>query len=127
MAKSVRSAPKPAKRATRATAAHTSLRASKIEAMRILRSTVILSLLLAGASFGASKEQMEMQRDLAQLQDQVRALQSSTDQKLAAIQALLTQTLDAATKATTSVSVLSATVNQTLERELNTKMMPVAG
>lgn len=70
---------------------------------------------------------MELQRDIAQLQAQLQALQSSNDQKLAAIQALVTQSLDAAGKANTSVSVLSATVNQTLERELKSQMTPVAG
>ena len=37
-----------------------------------------------------------MQRDIAQLQDQVRALQSSFDQKMATIQTLVQQALDAA-------------------------------
>lgn len=95
--------------------------------MRILRSTVLISILFAGSSFGASKEIMELQRDIAQLQSQMQALQSSQDQKLAAIQALVTQSLDAAVKANTSVSVLAATVNQTLERELNTRMTPITG
>jgi tol-pal system protein YbgF len=69
----------------------------------------------------------ELQRDIAQLQSQLQALQSSQDQKLAAIQALVTQSLDAAGKANTAVSVLAATVNQTLERELKSQMTPVAG
>jgi tol-pal system protein YbgF len=69
----------------------------------------------------------ELQRDIAQLQSQLQALQSSQDQKLAAIQALVTQSLDAAGKANTSVSVLAATVNQTLERELKSQLTPIAG
>jgi TolA-binding protein len=83
--------------------------------------------LLPGGAFAASKEQMEMQRDIAQLQDQVRTLQSSFDQKMATVQTLLQQALDAANKANTNVSVLSSTVNQTLERELSSKMAPIAG
>ena len=67
-----------------------------------------------------------MQRDIAQLQDQVRAMQSSLDTKLAAIQALLQQSLDAGNKANTGVAVLSSTVNQTLDRELNSKLAPIA-
>ncbi len=59
-----------------------------------------------------------MQRDIAQLQDQVRMLQSSFDQKMAAIQTLVQQALDAANKANTNVSVLNAGVTQTLEREV---------
>ena len=95
--------------------------------MHILRPTVLIAILFAGSCLGASKEIMELQRDIAQLQSQMQALQSSQDQKLAAIQALVTQSLDAAVKANTSVSVLAATVNQTLERELKTQMTPVAG
>ena len=45
-------------------------------------------LLLPAATFAASKEQQEMQRDIAQLQDQVRTIQSTLDQKLAALQTL---------------------------------------
>jgi tol-pal system protein YbgF len=95
--------------------------------MRILSSAALTLTLLAGSAFGASKEMQELQRDIAQLQSQLQALQSSQDQKLAAIQALVTQSLDAAGKANTAVSVLAATVNQTLERELKSQMTPVAG
>jgi TolA-binding protein len=96
--------------------------------MRLTRSLVFVSaLLLPCGAFAASKEMQEMQRDIAQLQDQLRALQSSQDQKLATILAISQQALDAANKANTSVAVLSSTVNQTLERELSQKMAPIAG
>jgi TolA-binding protein len=85
------------------------------------------SLLVPGAAFAASREQQEMQRDIAQLQDQVRALQSGFDQKMAAVQTLLQQAVDAGNKTNTSVSVLSAGVTQTLERELKDALRPVAG
>jgi TolA-binding protein len=78
-------------------------------------------------TFGASREEQEMQRDIAQLQDQVRALQSSFDQKLATIQTLVQQSLDAANSANTNVSVLGAGVGQTLSRELGDRLKPVAG
>ncbi len=83
---------------------------------------------LAGPAFGAaSREQQEMQRDIAQLQDQVKALQSSFDQKMSAIQVLVQQALDAGNKANTGVTVLNSTVNQTLDRELGAKLQPIAG
>src|SRR5580704_10447632 len=86
-----------------------------------------LSLLaLPGSVFAASKEQQEMQRDIAQLQDQVRTLQSAFDQKLAALQTLVEQSLDAGNKTSTNVSVLSANVAQTLDRELKDALRPVA-
>ena len=84
-------------------------------------------LMLSGSAFGASKEMQEMQRDIAQLQDQIRSMQSSFDQKMAAVQALVQQAADAASKANTNVSVLSAGVSSTLERELKQSLTPVAG
>jgi TolA-binding protein len=96
--------------------------------MRSIPILLLVTVLLPGGAFGAaSKEMQEMQRDIAQLQDQIRSLQSSQDQKFAAIQAILQQATDAANKANTAVAVLSSTVNQTLERELTNKMAPIAG
>jgi TolA-binding protein len=95
--------------------------------MRPLRLVIIASLLTPALTFAASREQQEMQRDIAQLQDQVRTLQSSFDQKMAAIETLVQQALDAASKANTSVSVLSAGVGQTLSHELGDRLTPIAG
>jgi tol-pal system protein YbgF len=92
----------------------------------VYRLALIALLLPAGSVFAASKEMQEMQRDIAQLQDQVRSLQSSFDQKMAAIQTLLQQALDAGNKANTGVAVLSSSVNQTLDRELTSKLAPIA-
>ncbi|MES1258409.1 MAG: tetratricopeptide repeat protein [Acidobacteriota bacterium] len=94
--------------------------------MRPVYLLALITLLLPGGAFAASKEMQEMQRDIAQLQAQVQSLQSSVDTKLAAIQALLQQSLDAGNKANTGVAVLSSTVNQTLDRELNSKLAPIA-
>ncbi len=87
-----------------------------------------LSVLLApGVGLAASREQQEMQRDIAQLQDQVRSLQSSFDTKMAALETLVQQALDAGNKANTNVSVLNSNVTQTLDRELKDALRPVAG
>src|SRR5580700_3842066 len=95
--------------------------------MRLTRFIAIVTLLAPVCLFGASKEQQEMQRDIAQLQDQVRTLQSGFDQKMAALQTLVEQALDAGNKANTTVSVLNASVAQTLDRELKDALRPVAG
>ena len=84
------------------------------------------SILPPGSVFAASKEQQEMQRDIAQLQDQVRMLQSGFDQRMAALQTLIEQALDAGNKTNTSVSVLNASMTQTLDRELKDSLRPVA-
>ena len=88
--------------------------------MRILRYSALITVLFAGSAFGASKEIMELQRDIAQLQAQLQALQSSQDQKLAAIQALVTQSLDAAGKANTAVSVLSSSGKKQIKATMTT-------
>jgi TolA-binding protein len=84
-------------------------------------------LLIPGAGFAASREQQEMQRDIAQLQDQVRTLQSGFHQKMAALQTLMEQALEVSNRANTSVSVLNSSVTQTMDRELKSALTPVAG
>jgi TolA-binding protein len=95
--------------------------------MRYIGVVTLFILLIPAGSFAASKEQQEMQRDIAQLQDQVRMLQSGFDQKMATLQTLVEQALDAGNKANTNVSVLNASVTQTLDRELKDALRPVAG
>ena len=65
--------------------------------MSLSRTTLLLtalSMALAPFAFGASKEIQELQRDVALLQDQVRTLQRAQDEKFAAMQALVQQTLE---------------------------------
>jgi TolA-binding protein len=95
--------------------------------MRLIQAVTIAILLTPGWSFAASREQQEMQRDIAQIQDQIRTLQSSFDKSQAALETLVQQTLDAASKANTNVSVLNAQVVQTLARELTDRLQPIAG
>jgi tol-pal system protein YbgF len=93
----------------------------------VFASFLMLFTLLPGRALAASKEELQMQRDIAQLQDQMRTLQSSFDQKVAKIQTLAQQTLETATQANTNVAVLGAGVSQTLARELADRLTPVAG
>lgn len=83
--------------------------------------------LLNPAARAASREQLEMQRDIADLQNQVRALQSSFDMKMAAMQTLIEQALAAGNQANTNVSVLSERLSQTIDRDLKDALRPVAG
>src|SRR5580693_3472019 len=96
----------------------------------MMRYTSVLALsilLIPGLASAASKEQQEMQRDIAQLQDQVRTLQSGFDHKMAALQTPVEQALEAGNKANTNVSVLTSSVTQTLDRELKDALRPIAG
>lgn len=87
----------------------------------------IAGLSAIGPASAASREQQEMQRDIAQLQDQVRALQSALDQKLASLETLAAQAVDAANKANTNVGILSNGVGQTVGKELSDRLAPIAG
>ena len=96
--------------------------------MKRLFGTLAFSLLLLPvATFAASKEQQEMQRDIAQLQDQVRMLQSSLDQSTAAMKTLIEQTLETSNRNSQSVSGLSSSVKDMIDRELKDALRPIAG
>src|SRR5438270_2279207 len=96
--------------------------------MRFKHSLVLATLLLtAGRGFAASKEMQELQRDVAQLQDQMRTLQSGFDTKMAALQVLVQQALEAANKANTTATVLSSSVNESVDRALKERLTPIAG
>jgi TolA-binding protein len=82
--------------------------------------TLIGAILIAPASApaAASKEMMDLQRDVAGLGDQVTAIQKTLDSKLTAIDGLLQQALDTANKTSSSVNNINSGVTQTLQSEL---------
>ena len=87
---------------------------------------VIVFFALSPFAFGASKEIMELQRDVALLQDQVRTLQSTLDQKVAAIQTLTQQTLDSVNRTNTAVAVMENRFNETMKQQQQSLNGPVA-
>jgi tol-pal system protein YbgF len=95
--------------------------------MKLISRFSLLGLLAVPMLFGQKKEILEMQRDILQMQDQVRSLQRSQDEKLAAIQVLLQQTLDAANKANTATAVLEASLRDKLKDQEKNLVVPVAG
>src|SRR5580704_15669226 len=74
-------------------------------------------LLIPSLVFGANKDIVELQRDLNQLTDEVRALRSSFDQQKAANAVLLQQILEASNGAKSAVAVLDARINDKLEKQ----------
>ena len=81
----------------------------------------------------ASREMQELQRDVGMLQDQVKALQRSQDEKMAALTdkmtaltVLVQQSLDAAGKANTGVAVIQSGFQQNLKDLENKVVAPVA-
>jgi tol-pal system protein YbgF len=69
-------------------------------------------------SFGASKEVVELQRDVALLQDQVRQVQRTLDEKLAQLTLLMQQTQDNSNKANNSLANVQTAVGDTLSQQL---------
>jgi tol-pal system protein YbgF len=71
--------------------------------------------ILSVPSFGASKEIMELQRDLASLQQQVKDLQRSQDDRFATLTESSRQAIEAANRASTGVAVIQSSINQSLK------------
>lgn len=80
--------------------------------MTFWRTLLPALLICPSLTFAASKEMVELSRDVALLQEQVRTLQRAQDEKLSAIQVLVQQALDAANKANTSVALLQNNLQQ---------------
>jgi tol-pal system protein YbgF len=80
--------------------------------MRTLRFAVIVAaaVLLPSLGWAQKREFVELQRDVASLQDQVRALQTSQSENMGRMQALLQQALDSISKVNTTVAVLDAAI-----------------
>jgi tol-pal system protein YbgF len=77
--------------------------------------------------WGASKEIMELQRDVALLQDQVKQLQQSQDKQLAALTELVRQALDTANRANTSIAVMQSSFQDSVKQQRNEVVTPVVG
>jgi tol-pal system protein YbgF len=90
-----------------------------------LSRTFISFVVLAPLAFGASKEIVELQRDVAMLQDQVRNVQKSLDEKVTTIQTLAQQTLDSANKANTAVALMERVFNDAMKQQQASVSGPV--
>jgi len=90
-----------------------------------LSRTIVSLFLLAPLSYGANKDIQELQRDLAMVQDQVRNLQSSVDQKVSALQTLVQQTLDSVNRTNTAVAVMENRLNDGLKQQQQSVAGPV--
>jgi TolA-binding protein len=83
--------------------------------MKFVRLAFLICL-CAPFTFAASKEIVELQRDVAILQDQVRQVQRTLDEKLAQLTLLMQQTQDNSNKANANIqSALSDTLTQQIQ------------
>jgi tol-pal system protein YbgF len=71
---------------------------------------LLLLVLAALPAWPVDREIIQLQRDMALLQDQVRTLQRSNDEKFAALQQLLTQNMEASKGLTASLAAIEKTV-----------------
>jgi TolA-binding protein len=78
--------------------------------MKAIRFVLPVLLLLPASAAAANKEMVELQRDVAQLQDQMRLLQQSFDARIAQLQLLNQQALEAANKSNASIAELSRAI-----------------
>jgi TolA-binding protein len=85
--------------------------------MKVIRLAAIFYC-CASLSFGASKEIVELQRDVAILQDQVRQVQRTLDEKLAQLTLLMQQTQDNSAKANNSLANIQTSVSDTLAQQI---------
>lgn len=93
----------------------------------IRRFCFLLLIATPSFAFAASKEILELQRDVASLQELVKQLQQSQDKQLAALGALVQQSLDAANRADKDVAIIQSGFQQN-GNQLKTEVVgPVVG
>ena len=79
----------------------------------------LFTMLAATTLFGApAKEIVQIQRDIALLQDQIRTMQQSTDERLVKLTTLVEQALQSSVKANTSLAVLESGLRDRLSQQL---------
>jgi TolA-binding protein len=95
--------------------------------MRRLRPVLALLVGLPLVALGASREIVELQRDVSFLREEMRNLQKTLDQKVANLTSLLEQALERLGQVNTSVVQLDGGVAQKLESQERVLVAPVAG
>jgi len=78
-------------------------------------------------SAAASKEIMELQRDVALLQESIKQLQQAQDKQLAALTVLVQQAVDASNRANTAVAVIQSNFQDNIKKQQNDVVTPVVG
>src|SRR5215471_12130019 len=92
------------------------------------RSLLVCVLLAAPAlAPAASREIQDLQRDVALLQQQIKDLQRSQDEKLATVIELARQAVDAANKANANVAVVTGNIEKSLAPMQQSVTAPLAG
>lgn len=95
---------------------------------RLAAFQMVLSGCLLAPSLLAQKREdiLSIQRDVAQLQDQIKQLQTSQDQKLTALESLIKQALDQSNQASASMTALQRTLTDRLNDQQSKVAAPIA-
>ncbi len=93
-----------------------------------MKSTAFLLLTLTPLTAFAQKKEViqELQRDMSLLQDQLKTLQRSQDDKLGQLTAMIQQALEASSKANTSIAVLQGSLTDRIGEQAKSLVAPVA-
>ena len=100
--------------------------------MKLSRLAAALQLVLLGClpapGLLAQKREdiLSIQRDVAQLQDQIKQLQTSQDQKMAELESLIKQALDQSNQASASMTALQRTLTDRLNDQQSKVAAPIA-
>lgn len=87
----------------------------------------LLTVVMTAPVFAQKDKILEIQRDVALLQNEVRSMKSSMDEKFGALNVLVQQSLDTANKSTTSLSLMDKTLGDRLREQQSALNAPVAG
>jgi tol-pal system protein YbgF len=79
------------------------------------------------SAFAVSKEILDLQRDVANLQDLVKQIQQSQDKQFAALTVMVQQAVDASNRANTAVAVIQSGFQQSGNQLKNDVVGPVVG
>jgi TolA-binding protein len=93
-----------------------------------MKRLLILGLMIPAVLFGQKTNDLiiALQRDMSSLQEQMKTLQKSQDEKFAAMLALVQQAVDASSRASASVTVLQREVDTKLTDQQTKLVAPVA-
>jgi len=93
----------------------------------IRRLCVLILMVTPTLAFAVSKEILELQRQLASLEETVKQLQQSQDKQFATLGEMVRQSLDAAIRANTAVAVIQSSFQQSGNQLKNDVVGPVVG
>ena len=98
----------------------------KLSRLAALPLVLLVGLPAPGLLAQKREDILSIQRDVAQLQDQIKLLQTSQDQKLAELESLIKQALDQSNQASASMTALQRTLTDRLNDQQSKVAAPIA-